>query len=423
MSTQIYKLNSGLRIAHNYRPYVRSVGFCVMCGVGSYNEVDSNNGISHYIEHMYFKGTKTRNSFDIVNELEEKGIQVNAFTTKQATCFYTISVDDCVEKGVEVLSDILLNSTFDKEEMEREKKVVIEEIAMTEDENDSLVYDLFSEGFYKGNPLSRSIIGTKENVKSFTQEDIKQYIRNNYCAEDIVIGVVGNIALEKTIELVEKYFEGKFSNILNRNWKDEKAKTNQAYMSKFKDIEQCNILLGFPGLSLTSSRGMELNVLTNIFGGGMSSKLFQEIREKNGLAYQVYSSSTNYINNGYVDVYIGTNLKSVNKSIIKTVKLINEIKNKGFTQEEINKGVAQVKSVYVLGQESTSSMMRAVTKSALFEDKEFDIDEKINSLNNITRDSIMDLFREIFDFSKVAIAYIGRKIDDNLLDIILDKNK
>ena len=406
---EIYRFKSGLRLAYKYSPSVRSVGIAVMTGVGSGNETSANNGISHFIEHMYFKGTKGKSAFDIVEYIDGIGAQINAFTSKQTTCFYTLSIDTQAENCARILSEILFESTFDESEMEREKGVVLEEISMCEDDNSDIVLDLLAEGYFGKNPLGMTILGERNNVKNFSRQDLIDYISNNYCAESTVVSIVGNIAFDSAKELVEKYFEGKFSSNCKRQWQDKRHDTTPSIKSKFKDIEQSNIAIGFPAFEYESKYSMAELLVNTIVGGGMSSRLFQEVREKRGLAYNVYTYNSSYINNGLLSLYIGTNVESVKKAVDCTVDLIEELRKNGLTKRELERGIEQLKGSYVLGQESTGVMMRVNAKNALFTDKIFDIDQKIKEIESITLEQTKDVIDYSYDLSKASLAYIGKK--------------
>ena len=415
---KIFRFPSGLRLAYKYSPAVRSVGIAVMTAVGSGNENDKNNGISHFIEHMYFKGTEDKTSFEIVEYVDGIGAQINAFTSKQTTCFYTLSIDTEAENCLKILSEILFKSTFDKEEMEREKGVVLEEISMCEDDNSDVVLDMLAEGYFGANPLGRTILGERENVKNFTRDDLIDYIGKNYCAESSVVSIVGNIAFDKAKELVEKYFEGKFASNCKRNWHDKRHNTEKSVLYKYKDIEQSNIAIAFPSFEYDSKLSMAEALVNTIVGGGMSSRLFQEVREKRGLAYNVYTYNSSYINNGVLSLYIGTNVESVKKAVDCSLELIEELRKNGLTKKELDRGIAQLKGNYVLGQESNGVMMRVNAKNVLFTDKIFDIDEKLKEIDAITLDQTREVIDYTYDLSKASLAYVGKKPDCDLNKLI-----
>ena len=418
MRSTIKTFSDGLRLAH-IQSESRTFCIAVLVAAGSINEKPENNGISHFIEHNMFKGTKTRSAFDIVHEIESLGAATNAYTSKQNTCYYIRSTDDKAEKCTEILSDIMFNSTYKQEELDKERKVILEEISMSEDDNEGVAYDLVMQAFYGENsPLGRTIIGTRENVEKFQKADILKYIALNYSAEDIIISIAGSISLDKAEDLVKKYFVGRFSSGLGRGWQDRPQDTYSKYVSKFKDIEQANIYMVMPGSKNTYEDKQALAVLNEVLGGGMSSRLFQEIREKSGLAYTVYSSYTSFSNNGASEIYIGTNKDSVKKSLELTKKVIDEIRKNGFTQTEIDKGINSVLTRYVFAFENTMNKMRLIGPYALNYGIPFDLDDEIDKIKSLSLDKIMELFNKNFDLSKASIAYVGREVDGNLLDII-----
>lgn len=415
--SNLYTFKSGLRLVCKTMSALRSVSMSVYTAVGSVNEDASNNGISHFIEHMMFKGTDKLNAEDISKAFDNVGARVNAFTSKQATCYYFTAMDEHVDKCAELLSSLMFKSTFDKEELEREKKVVLEEISMSEDENDDLCIENLTNLFFSGHELGKTIIGQRENVKSFTREQLIDYIGMNYRASTTVISIAGNISFEEAKALVEKYFEGRFAEG-EREWQDKPCKGNTGYVEKIRDISQANIAFGFPSFGITDKNYPALMLINALLGGGMSSRLYLEIREKLGLAYNVYTFNASYAHNGMFCIYIGTNPESVNKcvEVIKNelVKLLND----GFTEEEFARGKEQLKSAYVFGQEIGSSIMNAQSKELIFNNKLLDLDDKINTINGLTLDYVNDVCKEIFNLSKVCASYVGKKYKGNIYEEI-----
>ncbi|MGN0771783.1 MAG: M16 family metallopeptidase [Christensenellales bacterium] len=418
MNSFIYQYPSGLRLVYKNLPGVRSVSIAVMVACGSNNENEKNNGISHFIEHMMFKGTHKRTAFEIVDEVDSMGAQINAFTSKQATCYYTIGMDEVAENCIAILSDIVLHSVFPQDEIEREKGVVLEEISMSEDDNADLVIENLSTAYFEGNSLSKTILGPRNNVKSFTRKDITDYIGANYVANDIVVSIVGNIDEQKAKDLVAKYFEGGFVSDKGRKWEDVRHQPVSRYVSKFKDIEQSNIAIAMPAYEYSNSLAMAMMLVNNIVGGGMSSRLFQEIREKQGLAYNVYSYPSTYINNGVNTIYIGTNPSSVHKSLTAVKNLVDDVRKNYLTKAELEKGIRQLKSAYVLGQESSSAQMKIFAKHALYTNRLFSIDEQLQRIDSITMDDVVQVVDDCFDLSKAVVSYVGQQVDGNLCECL-----
>lgn len=414
----IYRYDNGLRIVHRETPGMRSVAVCVMVGVGSANETPENNGISHFIEHMMFKGTDKRTSFDITRDIDALGAQINAFTSKQVTCYYTVSVDEYAENCMEIMSDFFFGSTFPEEEMEREKGVVLEEISMSDDDPSGVCLDNLSNIYFKGSSLGMNIIGERKNVKSFTRQQIKDYIAANYCTGNTVVAVVGNIEFNKAKDLAEKYFADKFTCSGEIQWQDKPHLTHSDSSVTIKDIEQANIGIVFPSIKRIDPLDYAQSVMNTIFGSGMSSRLFQNLREKQGLAYSVFSYPSSYCNNGNMAIYIGTNYDSVGKAVESVRNEIAAIKKNGLTDEELERGKRQLKGSIVLGQESTSALMRAYARHALFANEMYDFDDFIEQVNRVTHEDIKRIVDLVFDFDKVSTAYVGRKIDVDVLRVI-----
>lgn len=414
MKAKVYGFSDGLRLVHLERKSTRSVAIGVLTGAGSENENARNNGVSHFLEHMFFKGTKTRSSLDIVMELDALGAQINAFTSKTSTCFYTFSIDEDGEKCAEILSDILFNSVFDKEELERERKVVLEEISMSDDDNADVCTETAGALYFGDNPLAMPILGTRETVGSLKREDLLDYIDKNYCAQNTVIAIIGNIDEAHARRLVEKYFEGRFRSVEGRKWHDVAHISAGATKSIFKPIEQANIAVAFPSVSMRDDAYLTVNAGGYVFGGGMSSRLFAEVREKHGLAYSVYSYNSSYYDNGYSAVYVGTNKRSALQAVQIVADIIDDVRANGFTEEEFRRGIQQAKAAYILGQESNGALMRFYSKWLLMTDKFVDFDELISGLDKIKFEEFNEVFSREFDRSRASLAYVGREISDDL---------
>ena len=418
MKTTIKTFPDGLRLAYLGLNDTRSVGLSISCAVGSNNETAENNGISHFIEHHMFKGTQKRSAFDIVHDFDMIGAFYNAYTSNNTTCYYAVCTDIQVEPCAEILSDMMFNSQFPEDEIEKERKVILEEISASEDDYPSIAEELMLKAYYGDTPMGRTIIGPRENVSKFTKKDILDYMGKNYCASDIVITIVGNMSFDSAINLVEKYFVGKFNKIEGRVWKDAYHLTTPDYLYKFKDIEQANICIGMPGIPAADDDSLAANIMMDIFGGGMSSRLFQTIREQNGLAYSVNSSPFNFVNNSVSEIQMSTNVKSVKKAIELTRDLIIDTNKNGFSDEELIKGINGAMTRYNLASESTISNMRVVARYALWKNEEFDINAQIDMIKNLCKDKIMETFAKCFDLSKASIGYTGREIKGNLLDCL-----
>lgn len=417
MDSKITYFDSGLKMVHKKMTGVRSVAIGVMFAVGSASESEENNGIAHFIEHMMFKGTTNRSAYDIVCDIDGLGAQINAYTSKQSTCYYTISVDEYADNCMEIMSDFLFNSTFDKEELDKERGVVLEELAMSEDTPDDLCMENLSSAYFSGSSLGYNILGTSDNIKKFAADDLRKFIADKYSADNMIVSVVGNIEEEKARELVAKYFDSK---VFKSDYKMSKTRHNAKNKSviTIKPLEQSNIGIAFPSVELGSDKQMPLLALNAAFGGGMSSRLFQEVREKRGYAYNVYSYPSAYYGDGIFSIYVGTNPKTSKQAIETIREQILLLKRDGLSASELERVKKQIKGSYALSQESSSSLMRVYGRSALYLDEYFDFDKKIKEIEDITMDSIMQVVNYIFDFDKVVTSYVGKEIDFDPLDVI-----
>ena len=420
MNTTLFEFCDGLRLVHARMDGVRSVAIGVLTGAGSANESAENNGISHLIEHMLFKGTATRSSYDIVKEVDALGAQINAYTTKQATCFYTIGLDDASEKCAEILSDLLFASKLDPEELEREKKVVLEEISMSEDDYGDVCADIAAAGYFGSNPLGMPIFGTRGNVKKFKREDLAAYIAANYRVKSTVIAIAGNLDFDRAKDIVQKYFVGRFS-AGEREWRDAPRSGGPVQNYRFKDIEQSHIIVTMPSVKYNAESDLAVMLLNQILGGGMSSRLFFEIREKLGLAYNVYSYQGTYVGNGTLNIYIGTNRDSVGKAADVAAQVVADIRKRGLTREEFDRGVQQLRGAYILGQESSGSIMRLFAKHALYTDELFDFDKRIRDIYALDYDGVGRAIGGELDLSAACVAYVGREVDKDLLQRFADR--
>lgn len=403
---EINTLENGIKIVSENISFVRSISFGIWVKVGSQNEDLNLNGISHFIEHMIFKGTDKRSAKDIAEQIDEIGGQINAFTTKQMTCFYFKILDENFDKALEIMADMFLNSSFSDEEIEREKQVVIEEINMYEDTPEELVFELMHQKVFDGSSLAWPILGSIDNVKSFSHEKLKNYYEKNYFGENIIISVAGNFETREMLEKIKKYFGGIKNNRAEK--KNLEVKYKNDFVIKKKDIEQVHICLGFPGVKNLVEKIYVLAVFNNIFGGGMSSRLYQKIREENGLAYSVFSYNYSYEKVGLFNIYAGINPSKV-EDCLKFI--IHEIKNLDvnlISQKELSKSKEQLKASYLLNLESSSSRMNSLGRYMVFYNKILTSEEIIDEIDKINLDDIYNLIREIFDFSKISLSCVAR---------------
>ena len=405
---------NGLRLVSGKLPGMRSVSIGVWVGTGSAFEDAKNNGISHFIEHMLFKGTAARGAYEIADAIDRIGGQINAFTAKECTCYYTKSVDEHCEKCFEVLSDIFFNSVFDDTEMTREKAVICEEIKMVEDTPEDLCHELAAEALFDAHALGRRILGPAKNVKAFTKSDITGYMDRFYGAPNVVIAIAGNIEGAEADALTEKYFASKFNKPgANAEYPCAPHHGNKS-LHKIKKIEQANMALAFPAIPFNHPDSYALMLFNFIFGASMSCRLFQEIREKLGLAYSVYGYVSAYKNCGMYSVFCGASPENAGKAILAIRKEIDSLLKNGITKDEFARGKEQMKSSFILGQESSVSIMNVLGKTMLLGNEVFDLDKKISELNKVTIDDVARAYTNVFDFSKACAAYVASDNKDIL---------
>lgn len=411
---KIYTLPGGLRLVLNDMETTRSAAVGVYVATGAANENSARSGISHFIEHMLFKRTHKRTAYDIADEMESLGVQINAFTARHMTSYYTISTYEHVDACMELLSDIFFNSVFDSEDMAREKQVVLEEISRSEDDPEDVCFDGLAKAFYGDTPMGRPILGYADNVRSFTREDIRSYMDEFYVAPNTVISVAGKFDHEVAEGLVNKYFADKF---LPKPAPADvtKVETQSRLFFKEKPTEQANIAFMFPSYTYGDDRLYAAMLLSNVFGGGMSSRLFQNVRERRGLAYDIYSLTSAMKANGCFEIFVGTNPKTAKIAVDAIREEILLLLDKGITEREFSKGKEQLKAGNVLGAESAVSLMRANAKSVVMTGEVYDLDESLAKINALTMSDIRNAVEDIFDFGKVAAGYVGVTPDFDVL--------
>lgn len=399
------RLKSGVRLIVKEMDGLFSVTMGILVGTGAAFERDDEDGISHFIEHMQFKGTEARTAFEISDAFDALGAQVNAFTGKDLTCYYAKSTSDHADEAFALLSDLFLNSTFPEEEMKREKGVVLEEISMDEDSPEDLCLDLLARASFGSVGYGRNILGPAENVKRFTREDLFRYKAECYCPENIVLSFAGKISLSQAEDLAEKYFGG----LCSTGFVDREKKVEYASQNLFrkKQIEQAHFALSFPSVKREHESSNAVQVMNAVLGGGMSSRLFKKVREELGLAYSVYSYTSHYNETGLLSVYAGVNPKKAEEAARAVVSVIRELKQNGLTEEEFLRGREQLKSSAVFSQENTSAQMLLYGKHLLYTDKVYDLEKRMVELSSLKRQDVLDAIASHFDFSRVAVASVG----------------
>ncbi|MDC3414092.1 insulinase family protein [Aquibacillus sp. 3ASR75-11] len=385
---------NGLRIVLEDMPAVRSVTIGIWVYTGSRSESDFNNGVSHFLEHMFFKGTEKRSAKDIAEAFDAIGGQVNAFTSKEYTCFYAKVMDTHKDYALDILSDMFFHSTFDKEELEREKKVVLEEIKMSEDTPDDIVHDLLSEASYGKHPLGFPILGTENTLRSLSADDLRSYMDQYYGPENVVISVAGNVD-ETYIKTIENRFGTYTTSQTKKSF--ETPSFLSKHIEKRKETEQAHLCIGYRGLPVDADKMYSLIVMNNVFGGSMSSRLFQEIREQRGLAYSVFSYHSSFVDNGLLTIYVGTSKEHL-PVLRETIDVtIQDLMTNGLTDKELINSKEQLKGNLMLSLESTNARMSRNGKNELILKRHRTLDEMITAINAVNHTSINEVIQLIFD--------------------------
>lgn len=389
-----YTCQNGVRIILEEIPTVRSVAIGIWIKTGSRFETLELNGISHFLEHMFFKGTEKRSAQDIAEAFDSIGGQVNAFTSKEYTCYYAKVLDNHASYALEVLADMFFHSKFDQEELEKEKKVVYEEIKMYEDTPDDIVHDLLNKAIFENHPLGYPILGTEETLASFTRDTLQEYMRKTYTPENVVISIAGNVK-DTFISEVEKYF-GSYETDRHSQQVDGPVFHKNRIVKK-KETEQAHLCLGFEGIPIGDRLIYPLIVANNILGGSMSSRLFQDVREKRGLAYSIFSYHTSYEDAGTVTIYGGTGANQL-EDLFETIwETIDSLKKNGITERELKNSKEQLKGNLMLSLESTNSRMSRNGKNELILKEHKSLDEMVQLIDSVTMDDVHEVIHKILD--------------------------
>ncbi|NMM65701.1 insulinase family protein [Clostridium sp. P21] len=417
----LFKLGNGLRVVVENIDYVNSVSVGLWVENGSRNEDKTNNGISHFIEHMFFKGTQKRTALQIAECIEDVGGQINAFTGKEATCFYIKVLDSHLELSLDVISDMLFNSKFSPEDIEKEKGVVIEEINMNEDSPEDVLSDLHSEAIWEKDSISLPILGSIDTVKSFTKDQIEKYISSHYIPENSVISISGKFDKGNIEKLVERYF-GHWNSDNKKITVYSKPELQRNHLFKKKSIEQLHLSLGIPGIETGNKDIYTLLLLSNILGGGASSILFQKIREEKGFCYSIYSYVSAFNNTGVVNIYTSLNPKYAADVVCTIKEEVEKFIKFGVNEGKLVKAKEQLKGSYILGLESTSSRMFNNGKSVLFLNRINTPQDIIQKIDRIDKENLDCIMKKTFEKGIINSAFVGEKVNLSLLTDIMEKD-
>ncbi|MGI6684809.1 MAG: M16 family metallopeptidase [Bacillota bacterium] len=412
-------LSNGIRVVTEEISFVHSVSIGIWVGTGSRYETEINNGISHFLEHMLFKGTHKRTAKEIAESLEMVGGQLNAFTSKEHTCFYAKVLNEHFDLATDVLADMVLNSLFRVEDIEKERNVILEEIKMYEDTPDELVHDVFAKTIWQYDPLGKSIIGSIDTVEQITRNKLISHYESFYVPENIVISVVGNIKREVVLNRMEKLF----SQLSGDKPKIKLVTPQSSNRTSFvmKDIEQIHLCLGVPGLASQDEDIYTLAVLNHVLGGGLSSRLFQEVREDRGLTYSIYSYHSGYSNTGLFSVYAGTSEQNAQEVVEIVLKQIASIKKQGITKEELENTKQHIKGTILLSLENINNRMNRMGKSEISYNRIVTPEEILESVLKVTVENIIEIANKIFCWDNFAFAAVGSKEPDFTIEQLIEK--
>lgn len=398
-------LSNGIRVITEEIPHVRSVSLGVWFAVGSRQEREEQSGISHFIEHMLFKGTATRTAKDIAEAMDAVGGQLNAFTSREYTCYYAKVLDTHFALAAEILADMVMNSSFSPEDIEKEKNVVLEEIKMYEDTPDELVHDLFTQAVWSGHPLGNTILGRQDSIEQLGRAAVRDYFAQHYTPDKCIIAVAGNVTHSEVMEVLARCFSG-FAGKSEPN-REEKPVFKQESTVRRKPTEQVHICIGTKGVGQIDKAVYPLYIINNIIGGSASSRLFQSIREEKGLAYSIYSYQSSYRDAGLFTIYAGMSPDCTAEVFRLTLKVLRQLQFRGISETELAKTKEQLKGSLLLGLESTGSRMTRMAKSEIYYGRIISPDELIAKLGAVTLSDVGKLAETVLDPKRMALAAVG----------------
>ena len=398
--------DNGLRVVSERMPHVRSVSVGVWIAAGSRSEAPQQNGICHFIEHMLFKGTRHRTAEQIARSVDSIGGNLDAFTAKELVSFNTKVLDEHLPLAFDVLADLVLNPRFAAEDIQKEKGVVLEELKMEEDNPEYLVHEIFSANFWMGHALGQSILGTRESIASFDRQMVESFWRRHYVPANIIITAAGNLEHEQLAGLASKYFGSLPAS--SATPPDETPATRAAVTIRNKrSLEQVHVCLGVPSYPMTHQKRYACYVLNALLGGGMSSRLFQKIREQLGLAYAVFSELSLYRDTGCLLVYAGTSAPTLRRVVGCTIEEFRALKCQPVPADELRRAKDHLKGSLMLGLESTSSRMANLARQELYFGRFFGLDEMLQGIEDVTAEEVSSVARELFDGGRIALTALG----------------
>ena len=404
-----WTLENGLHVVGERLPYLRSVSIGVWMRVGSMMETPAENGLSHFLEHMVFKGTEKRSTRDIAEEMDAVGGQMNAFTGKDCTCFYAKVIDEDLPLAVDILSDMTLHASLDETEFKKERGVILEEISMEEDSPEDVVHELLSRIQFGNQAAGMPILGPAEQIAAYTRDDLANYRARHYHPENCVVALAGNYDPEQVLALIQQYF-GEWKKSGQRQTVPPMQPIPGQKAAKEKDTEQLHICLGYPGTFLGSDELYPMSVMNNLLGGAMSSRLFQKIREEMGMAYSIYTYPSTYVGCGTFAVYAGVSPKNGHAVLDETLKQLDLLCRDGVTEKEFREAKNQLRGSYLLGLESPGSRMQSMGRGQLHLDRCMTPEETVAKIEAVTIESVNAVARRIFS-NAPCISVVGKQAE------------
>lgn len=404
-----WTLENGLHVVGERLPYLRSVSIGVWMRVGSMMETPAENGLSHFLEHMVFKGTEKRSTRDIAEEMDAVGGQMNAFTGKDCTCFYAKVIDEDLPLAVDILSDMTLHASLDETEFKKERGVILEEISMDEDSPEDVAHELLSRIQFGNQAAGMPILGPAEQIAAYTRDDLANYRARHYHPENCVVALAGNYDPEQVLALMQQYF-GEWRKFGQRQTVPPMQPIPGQKAAKEKDTEQLHICLGYPGTFLGSDELYPMSVMNNLLGGAMSSRLFQKIREEMGMAYSIYTYPSTYVGCGTFAVYAGVSPKNGHAVLDETLKQLDLLCRDGVTEKEFREAKNQLRGSYLLGLESPGSRMQSMGRGQLHLDRCMTPEETVAKIEAVTIESVNAVARRIFS-NAPCISVVGKQAE------------
>jgi predicted Zn-dependent peptidase len=399
-------LPNGLIVLSEEMAHIRSIAIGIWMKTGSRDESPEVNGISHFTEHMVFKGTKNRTARDIARQVDSIGGNMDAFTGKETICFNIKVLDEHLPIAIDILSDLVLNPIFDPNDINREKGVILEEIKMDEDNPDYLVHEIFTQNFWKDHPLGKPILGTKETVRSFEKQTLLNYYSQHFAPNNIIISAAGNLNHHEFVRLIKQHFAG-LARVPNGFRLPAPSVTPRIVTRNKKSLEQVQLCVGVPSHPISHEKRYVSYVLNTMLGGGMSSRLFQKIREEQGLVYSIYSDLNPYRDTGCLTIYAGTSLESTRKVVDSVLAEFRELKNDPIPADELRRAKDQLKGSLMLSLESSTSRMSNLARQEMYFERFFSLDETIEQIESVSGEEVREMATMLFHPDKVAITVLG----------------